>query len=95
MDTEKFPKLICEECCAELIVVAKFREKCALSEEMLTSLIKDTGSGDTRNPFTAKEMVADNSDHDVAYYVVQEDGKDLADGSQSDEDCSAVSADSN
>lgn len=38
------PKLICEECFSELLMVAKFREKCAMAEKTLQWLIKTTDS---------------------------------------------------
>lgn len=38
------PKLICEECFSELLMVAKFREKCAMAEKRLQWLIKTTKS---------------------------------------------------
>lgn len=35
-----YPKLICEECTTELVLVAKFREKCAISSATLDQLSK-------------------------------------------------------
>lgn len=37
---DSFPKLVCEECTGELVMVAKFREKCAMSTAALGQLTK-------------------------------------------------------
>ncbi|XP_073827709.1 uncharacterized protein [Musca autumnalis] len=40
-DNDIFPKYLCEECTRELLISAKFRDKCAKSKELYDELIKD------------------------------------------------------
>lgn len=62
-----YPKLICEECTTELVLVAKFREKCAISSVTLDHLSKQmeqkaqTEPKDTAiNPNTEKQWTKTN-----------------------------------
>lgn len=48
---DNYPKLICEECCAELIVVVRFREKCANAEEFLQNLLENRFMRQTNRTF--------------------------------------------
>lgn len=80
MESEKFPKLICEECCAELIVVAKFREKCSMAEETLKNLIRNASEKDdfnTTESIIVAEAIAldENESNDVEFYIVEEPEK--------------------
>lgn len=40
LSENSYPKLVCEECTGELVMVAKFREKCAMSMAALNQLTK-------------------------------------------------------
>lgn len=45
------PKKLCEDCTTELVMVAKFREKCEMSSIALEQLKKQVNRMDTNEPF--------------------------------------------
>lgn len=47
LNKDDSPKLVCEECTGELVMVAKFREKCAMSSAALTQLTKQINKKST------------------------------------------------
>lgn len=59
LNDESYPKLVCEECTGELVMVAKFREKCAMSTAALGQLIKQLNTKST----TIMKIIDSKSEH--------------------------------
>ncbi|XP_060648752.1 zinc finger protein 501 [Drosophila nasuta] len=64
--TDAFPKYLCQECTKELLIAAKFRDKCAATEQLLRhSEAEASCSIDATSDLIDKESVKHNSEDDM------------------------------
>ncbi|XP_061396972.1 zinc finger protein Xfin-like [Musca vetustissima] len=66
-DNDIFPKYLCEECTRELLIAAKFRDKCAKSKEVYDDLLQE-GNVVVPNLSDAEEDESNNKDQQIIEY---------------------------